>query len=48
LIRIHLNASKDKDLTYDSWILNLDELIHAGRNSTDIPTELLQKIGIID
>lgn len=48
LIRIHTKASKNKDLTYDSWILNFDELIHAGRNSTNAPHELLQKIGIIE
>lgn len=46
LINVHDRATKKKHLTYDSWIIGVDELANLGRNTTDVPTELLIKIGI--
>ncbi len=48
LINVHNRAAKEKDLTYDSWISHIDELANLGRNTTDVPAELLIKIGIIE
>lgn len=48
LIKVHKRVAKKKDLTYDSWISDIDELANLGRNTADVPTELLFKIGIIE
>lgn len=48
LIRIHTKSSKNELITYDQWISDIDLLAVLGRNTTEIPTEFLQKIGIID
>jgi hypothetical protein len=48
LINVHNESAKVKAYTYEEWIDAIDELADLGRNTADVPTDLLRKIGIIE
>jgi hypothetical protein len=48
LINVHTKYSNYKEYTYESWIAAIDELANLGRHTSDVPPDLLLKIGIVE